>query len=348
MILFGASPVLDKAFLRGQPHRLDELSPDTLYLPYATSLRMSDLGYQNDAQNGLIPPYNTMMDYMRSLAQAVRKPHAPYAELGMQRNGEWWQINTNVLQIENEYYATIRPKRVIRTGERPLEALCARGIQYIEVRCMDADPFNPVGISLETARFLDAFLLFCALDDSPQTNAAIGEENAQNFAKTVKEGRRPGLQLQDGGQSRSLTEWGESLLDRIAIVAKSLDDQCDDQCDAQREGQQDAPHTESLTQQRAKLQDLSRTPSAKVLAAVKASGGSYAQWGLATARHHAQSLQSRPLTAAQIAEFQALAQASWADQATMEASQTGSFDDFIADYRSRTPSELCDGVGVQG
>jgi hypothetical protein len=59
-------------------------------------------------------------------------------------------VDTNVLQIENEYYSTIRPKRVIRTGERPIQALCARGVQYIEVRCMDVDPFEPVGISVQT------------------------------------------------------------------------------------------------------------------------------------------------------------------------------------------------------
>jgi glutamate--cysteine ligase len=53
MYLFGASPALSRCFLRGREHNLDALSDDTLYLPYATSLRMSDLGYQNDAQSGL-------------------------------------------------------------------------------------------------------------------------------------------------------------------------------------------------------------------------------------------------------------------------------------------------------
>ncbi|HSY27069.1 MAG TPA: glutamate--cysteine ligase, partial [Burkholderiaceae bacterium] len=161
MYLFGASPALSTHFLRGREHQLERLSDDTLYLPYATSLRMSDLGYQNNAQAGLVPPYNTLREYMKSLSNAVRQPYPPYEELGAKRDGEWVQINTNVLQIENEFYATIRPKRVIHTGERALEALCARGVQYVEVRCMDVDPFEPMGISLQTSRFLDAFLLFC-------------------------------------------------------------------------------------------------------------------------------------------------------------------------------------------
>ena len=334
MYLFGASPALDKQFLHGLPHGgthpLKVLSDDTLYLPDATSLRMSDLGYQNDAQSGLIPPYNSMLGYMRSLAQAVRKPYAPYAELGMLRNGEWWQINTNVLQIENEYYATVRPKRVIRTGERPLEALCARGIQYIEVRCMDVDPFEPTGISLQTARFLDAFLTFCALDDSPLTNDAVGHENDANFSRTVKEGRRPGLLLQDGGVPRGLTAWGAELLERIAPVAALLD--------AQRG---DTVHADSLAVQRDKLAAVELTPSAKVLTAIKAHGNSYAAFGLAQSVAHAENFRSRPLTATQCAEFKALAQTSLAEQVAIESAQTGSFDDFIADYRSRTPSELC-------
>jgi glutamate--cysteine ligase len=330
MYLFGASPALASHFLRGREHHLDVLSDDTLYLPYATSLRMSDLGYQNDAQAGLIPPYNTMMGYMCSLAQAVRKPYAPYAELGMQREGEWWQINTNVLQIENEYYATIRPKRVIRTGERPLEALCARGIQYIEVRCMDVDPFEPTGISLQTARFLDAFLHFCALDESPLTNEAIGHENADNFARVVKEGRRPGLQLQVDGQARDMKAWGLALLARIAPVAALLD--------AQRG---EPVHAEALAAQHAKLNDVSLTPSAQVLSAMQGYGNSYTQFGLAQAQSHANHFRTRPLGADQRAAFEALAKTSEADQLHMVQAQTGSFDDFIADYRSRTPSELC-------
>src|SRR5690606_15934830 len=139
------------------------------------------------------------------------------------------QLNTNLLQIENEYYATIRPKRVMNSGERPVEALCARGVQYIEVRCMDIDPFEPFGISLPTARFLDAFLLFCALTESPAINQASDDENTGNFALTVKEGRRPGLQLQKNGVAIDLKSWGLSLLEQIKEAALVLDAQRDDQ-----------------------------------------------------------------------------------------------------------------------
>lgn len=137
MYLFGASPALDAGFLRGRPSQLERLDEHTLYLPYATSLRMSDLGYQNNAQAGLTPCYNDLQSYIDSLRQAVSTPYPPYEKVGTKQDGEWVQLNTNILQIENEYYSSIRPKRVTYTGERPVQALAARGVQYVEVRCLD-------------------------------------------------------------------------------------------------------------------------------------------------------------------------------------------------------------------
>ena len=333
MYLFGASPALSAHFLRGQTHALQTLSDDTLYLPHATSLRMSDLGYQNNAQAGLVPPYNTLHDYMRSLSRAVRQPYPPYERLGTQHAGEWVQINSNVLQIENEFYATIRPKRVIHSGERPLEALCARGVQYVEVRCLDVDPFNPVGISLESSRFLDAFLLFCALDQSAPTSGAEGRENTDNFARSVKQGRRPGLTLQRAGEEVALQAWGLELLERIGAVAALLD--------AQRTGT-DEVHAQALALQKDKLLDPERTPSAQVLAALRANGGSFTDFALQQSNAHAADFRARPLSAEEHGWFAALAATSLAEQEQMESTQSGDFDQFITDYRSRTPSQLCD------
>jgi glutamate--cysteine ligase len=329
MYLFGASPALSADFLQGRPHALQTLSDDTLYLPHATSLRMSDLGYRNSAQAGLIPPYNSLFEYMRAMARAVRLPYPPYEQLGLKRDGEWWQINSNVLQIENEYYATIRPKRVINRGERPLEALCARGVQYIEVRCLDVDPFHPLGIGLDESRFLDAFLTFCAFEESRPTNEAGGAENAENFERTVKLGRQPGLRLRRDGAEIELRAWGLELLERIGVVAETLD--------AQRG---DETHAHALQAQRAKLDDPRQTPSARVLEAVRACG-SFGEFGLRQSLAHAADFRARPLSPEQVAEFEQMARTSLAEQDEMERSQSGDFDQFITDYRSRTPSQLC-------
>ncbi len=331
MYLFGASPALSTQFLRGRQHGLDTLSDDTLYLPHATSLRMSDLGYQNNAQAGLVPPYNTLREYMTSLTRAVQQPYPPYEALGTKRNGEWWQINTNVLQIENEFYATIRPKRVINSGERAVEALCARGVQYIEVRCMDVDPFEPLGISLETGRFLDAFLLFCALTDSPATNEAESSRNRENFSRTVKRGREPGLTLSRDDGEVSLQEWGLELLEKIAAAATLLD-----------AAHGDSSHTAALKTQEHKLRDATATPSARVLDAIRANGNSFGRFGLQQSAAHAAAFRSHPPSTEEALLFSRMAHSSIAEQEKMEREQCGDFDQFITAYRSRTPKQLCD------
>ena len=327
MYLFGASPALASSFLRGRPHRLEALSDDTLYLPYATSLRMSDLGYQNDAQSGLSPHENCLDSYVAALTKAVNQPYEPYAALGTKRDGEWIQLSTNVLQIENEYYSTIRPKRVIRTGERPIQALCARGVQYIEVRCMDVDPFEPVGISVKTGRFLDAFLLYCALEDSAPITPEQTAVYTENFARTVKEGRRPGLMLNDGERELTLQDWGRELLARIAPVAALLDIQ-----------RGDTVHADALAEAAAKLADPELTPSAKVMAALRANGKSFAAFGLEQSEKHAAYFRANPPTAQEAEYFQQLAADSLTEQAAMEAAPQANFDDYVAAYRA---SNLC-------
>jgi glutamate--cysteine ligase len=327
MYLFGATPALTTSFLRGREHHLETLSGDTLYLPYATSLRMSDLGYQNDAQSGLRPHENSLESYVTSLMDAVNRPYEPYAKLGTKKDGEWIQLSTNVLQIENEYYSTIRPKRVIRTGERPVQALCNRGVQYIEVRCLDVDPFEPVGIALDTGRFLDAFLLFCALEESPLISAHDSQLHARNFARTVKEGRRPDLTLTRDGAEVPLKDWALELIERIRPVARLLDD-------GHNEGD---VHQAALAKQKAKIEDPSLTPSARVLEEVRALG-SAAAFGLQQSRLHAATFRDSPLMPAEEALFDEMAASSLAEQASIEATDTGSFDDFVAAYNC---SRLC-------
>ncbi|MDB5989954.1 MAG: glutamate--cysteine ligase [Herbaspirillum sp.] len=325
MYLFGASPALASNFLRGRNAQMEKLSDDTFYLPYATSLRMGDVGYHNSAQAGLTPHYNDLQSYIDSLARAVSEPYPPYVAMGTQRDGEWIQINTNILQIENEYYSAIRPKRVINSGERPIQALSARGVQYVEVRCMDIDPFDPLGISLQTARFLDVFLHLLALEESPLTSDFEGAENTANFSTVVRQGRMPGLQLQRAGQRVGLQQWGIELLDRMLPIAALLDAEMGS-----------SVHAEALQVQRAKLHDAALTPSARVLAEIRAGGGSFHDFALARSSADAAYFKARKPDRAEQAEFNAMAVTSIEQQRQIEASQTGDFDTFVAAYRAST------------
>ncbi|WP_122420448.1 glutamate--cysteine ligase [Pseudomonas viridiflava] len=325
MYLFGASPALDAGFLRGQPHMLEQFDGDTLYLPYATSLRMSDLGYQSNAQADLTPCYNDLVSYTDSLRKAVATPYAPYVETGTHdANGEWVQLNTNVLQIENEYYSNIRPKRVTYTGERPIQALMSRGVQYVEVRCLDINPFLPTGISLEQSRFIDAFVLYCALEESPQLANHECSNAGSNFLTVVKEGRRPDLELLRNNDPIKLKDWANELLQKITPIAQLLD-----------EAQGTDEHLKSMAVQHAKVADASLTPSAQVLESMRAHNEGFTGFSLRQSQLHAEYFRNHPLTAEEQAHFEELAKTSIAEQTELEATEeVVDFDTFVGSYQA--------------
>ena len=325
MYLFGASPALDAGFLRGRPSQLERLDEHTLYLPYATSLRMSDLGYQNNAQAGLTPCYNDLQSYIDSLRQAVSTPYPPYEKVGTKRDGEWVQLNTNILQIENEYYSSIRPKRVTYTGERPVQALAARGVQYVEVRCLDINPFLPLGIDLDEARFLDAFLLFCAFSDSPLLNGECSDAT-DNFLAVVKEGRRPGLQLQRRGQPVELKVWANELLERSPTPRR---------CSTAHAA---AKPTRRRWQQRAKVADAGTDAFGAGAEGHARARRAFEAFSLRQSREHAEYFRQHPLAAEEQARFEKMASDSLAEQTELERDQDGDFDTFVAAYQARASS----------
>ena len=221
LLLFGASPAVCASFVEGRPNELQPLGESTLHLPYATSLRMGRLGYQSDAQASIAASYNGLESYAASLHDALTRPYPPYEAIGIRNlGGEYNQLATTLLQIENEFYGTIRPKRVIRPGERPLHALRERGVEYVEVRCMDLDPFEPLGIGSATMRFLDIFLLHCltrpSAPDSPAEIAAL----ARNQHKTAAAGRQPGLTLERDGGEVGLLDWAREIVAECAPIAE--------------------------------------------------------------------------------------------------------------------------------
>lgn len=327
MYLFGASPSLDRHFLRQRPHALDAFDADTLYRPHATSLRMSDLGYSNTtAQAALRPDYDTLPGYLDALARAVSEPYAPYEAIGTHRDGEWVQINTNVLQIENEFYSTIRPKRITRPGERPLHALAARGVQYVEVRCLDIDPFEPCGITLETAHFLDAYLLVCALEDSPPLPAEAYAEANANFGRVTLEGRKPELRLTREGREVALVDWADALFSKIEEAARALDTVTGSDV-----------HVRAVAAQRVKLRDPELTPSARVLRVMREQGQSFLAFGLAQSAAHAAFFRARPPSADDARAAAGLAARSLEEQAALERGEASdSFDAFVANFRGYT------------
>lgn len=324
MYLFGATPAVSKGFLEGVSHALTGLDDDTLYLPYATSLRMSDLGYKNQVQSELRLCYNDIETFLRRIYDAVTKPWPAYEAIGTHRNGEWIQLNTNILQIENEYYSSIRPKRTTGRGERPSTALAQRGVQYIEVRCMDIDPECATGISEQTSRFIDAFLLFCAAEESPLfPGIGFCEDSHDNFGLVTKEGRKPGLMLVKQNQPVRLADWSRELIEGIEPYAELLD--------AAYGG---AQHAQSLEAQRAKVLDSAETPSAKLLQHLRTQKASLHEYSLKQSRKHHDTLLAKPLSATILHDYRQAAADSVIEQARIERSDTESFDTYVARYHA--------------
>jgi glutamate--cysteine ligase len=321
LYLFGVSPVVCKSFLRGRDVKLQELGMGTAYEPYATSLRMSDVGYRNRTQAGLAVSVNNLEEYVRDLQRAITTPHPPYEALGVKVNGEWRQLNANILQIENEYYSFIRPKRVARSGERPTKALKRAGVEYVEVRALDVSAFDPVGVNQNKLRFLEAFLALCLLKESPPIGITEQAALDANHLAVARHGREPGLTLERDSRKVPMREWAGELLDSMSGLCEILD-----RGDAAR------PYTHALAAQAAKVADVALTPSARLLAEL-ASGQSFFDLALHMSEmHKAYFLDLYPPNEERLKELAEEAGESLAAQRRIEESDRGTFDEYLARY----------------
>jgi glutamate--cysteine ligase len=325
LYLFGTSPVVGRDFLGDSLSGLELLDPRTAYGPHATSLRMSDIGYRNRNQAGVSVSVNSLDEYLRDLKRAVTTPHPAYEKLGVKRGDTWLQLSTSILQIENEYYGSIRPKRVARSGESPSSALRRGGVEYIEMRALDVSSFDPVGVNQTKLRFLEAFAALCVLQSSPPIGSGEQEAIDDNFLKVARRGREPGLNLERSGRQLPLATWAHEILDCMAGVCELLD-----------EGDAARPYTTALRSQQEKLQDVDRTPSARMLRELSTSGEDfYAMARRMSAMHKEYLLALPPPNPGRQAEFETEARESIQKQASMEAAQTGTFDDYVAGWFAR-------------
>ena len=325
LYLFGASPAVCPSFVEGRPHELLPLAPGSLYAPHATSLRMGRLGYQSDAQASLAVSYNSLKSYTASLFDALTHPYPPYEAIGILKNNQYNQLSTSLLQIENEFYGTVRPKRRIRRGERPLHALRERGVEYVEVRLMDLDPFEPVGIAAPTTRFLDAFLLQCLLDPSPPDTPEEIAEIGKNQQAVATKGRQPGLQLQKDSSSVKLQDWGRELILKCEKTSAALDH-------ALNSGR---AHQDAVAHARHALDHPEALPSARVLATMAHKhDSSFTRFALTESKRHAAHLRGLPFDGNTDARFAHLAEESLAEQARIEAADRVDFETFRRKYLS--------------
>ncbi|MCL1127178.1 glutamate--cysteine ligase [Shewanella surugensis] len=320
--LFGASPAICQSFLKNQSTDLNfkMLGQGTLYLPYATSLRMSDLGYTNQEQERLNISYNSLPQYLEGMKAAINMPSANFEKMGVKVNDDYRQLNANVLQIENEFYAPIRAKRVTLPGEKPSEALARSGVEYIEVRALDVNPFSEVGISDAQVRFLDLFLLYCLLEDSPCTDLNEEQTIATNLKSVVLEGRKPNLTLLKGGESIALSQWMNELFVELNVLAELIDE----------EG--DMTYQRALSQWSQAISDPNKTLSGQIMQELGKTGMEHGHWVAQLAKNYQAKLWQYPLSAEIQKQYQTAADDSLTQQVQLEASDKLEFDEYLRTY----------------
>ena len=321
--LFGSSPAVCKSFLCGKPTILEEYNSNSYYGPYATSLRMCDIGYQNTHEDeiGFKARYDNLDSYVDSLTMAIETSCPRYEKIGVKVDGQYRQLNSNMLQIENEYYSSVRPKQVPLENEKPTHALKRRGVRYVELRSLDINMFEPTGISATQCRFLETLMAFCLLQDSPVIDHVDRREIDANLDAVCYRGREPGLLLQRAGTPISLQQWAGELCDAMAPLADMLDT-----------GHSEQPYRAALQEQVAAVNDPGQTCSARVLADMRKYDEGYFHYARRMSLKHQQYFLELPRDNERMRELDRMVDKSIADQRATEAADTLSFDEFLEQY----------------
>ncbi|WBF65614.1 MAG: glutamate--cysteine ligase [Candidatus Kinetoplastibacterium crithidii] len=319
LYLFGSSPAISKTFFKpNHTCKLDILDNETLYMPYATSLRMSDIGYQSNVQKQLKICYNDLDTFIEKITYGLKTSWPEYELIGTYKNNEWLQLNTNILQIENEYYSSIRPKCTVKNGERPINALKKRGVEYIEIRCLDIDPNSSIGISKDTCLFLDSFLLFCAVNESPNFyNDSDYKHYYDNFIKVSTHGRKPNLLL-NNKNSISLVEWGNEIIDKIKPYAKLLD-----------KNNIGEPYSKALQTQLKKINNVELTPSFDILNQIQKNKKNLHDYTLDKSKQHYENIMKHKISKETLAEYHYHSENSIELQKNIEKNESESLENYI-------------------
>ena len=182
--LMGCSPVAHKSFLKGRNINIENLNEEDCYLPKSTSLRVSRLGYYSEEQDEKFITFNTLEDYLKTIRDYINTPNEKFSNISLDLKQ---QVNNGTIQMESELYNHIRPKGVISKDIRAYNQLKENGIEYLEIRSIDLNPYSEIGISMEDIEFLELISLYCALSDSPlisEVESVCIKENIRRSSET--------------------------------------------------------------------------------------------------------------------------------------------------------------------
>jgi len=325
LYLFGASPALCKSFMGAMDTDMQSYDDTTYFEPFGTSLRMSDLGYSSNAQTKIAISLNNLDDYINDMSRAICTPEPAYEKIGINVDGEFRQLSVNQLQIENEYYSPVRPKRVAHSGERPTAALRRGGIEYVEIRSLDINVFDPVGVNQNEMRFTEAFLIYCLLQDSPYIDHDGWSEATRNHNETATNGRDPAFMLIRDGKEVALKQWAHEILRDVKAIAEIID-----------RGEGGDAYVQSVNAQIELVDNPDATPSARILEDMKLGQTGFYHFAMACAHGHKDyfaALERLPDDRLNLYEEEATQ--SIQRQHEIEAADDMSLEDYLANYFSQ-------------
>ena len=324
--LYGASPAVCDSFVEKTEYGLDNLPGGGLYKPNATSLRMGDLGYISKAQDELNISYNNLDEYCLDLGNALTTPYKKYQEIGEFEDNERVQLNSSIIQIENEYYSTIRPKRVCPSGKKPIEVLRAEGINYLELRCVDLDPFCPIGIRREQIDFMDTLLIYCLLKESPPIEGDEAEIIKSNHEKIINNGRDIDQNIILNGDKGTAVNFAEEILldlKKLSLVAGEA---------VFENGKNN--WLEAINLQIKKLENVEESLSGKVLNDLIHNNKSFKEFGLELANLHSQNFKRENGYGNVL--FENATKESLVKQEIIESEESPDFETFLKEYFNQT------------
>lgn len=190
----------------------------------ATSLRSSSFGYHNNLTTVHVS-YNSVEEYIQNIRKAVLTPNKSYTvkciNPYIKKND--YQLNENILQIDNEYYSSIRPKSNLNSNDASLKNLAVGGVEYIELRGIDINPFSPNGIDLWQAAFIETFIMTCFFLESNPISWVEQNKYTENYNKVALHGKSKDCTVYFYGKNILITELLKILLEKLFSVSSWLD-----------------------------------------------------------------------------------------------------------------------------
>lgn len=205
--LFGGTAAIHHTYSENCKRNLKEFTEDSFSGEGAISYRNSDCGYKNKVK--IFPDYSSVERYVNSVKGF---------------------IDNKVISCHKELYSAVRIKPYDTANF--FDSLLSRGIQYLEFRCIDINPFEKCGISYDDLKFLQIFMVYLLVkeeskydnwQDDALKNENIISVNGQNDVYLMRDGIKIKKKLYAEEIIREIIKLNDDFkLDREDVITKML------------------------------------------------------------------------------------------------------------------------------